>query len=166
MNCLPTYLRTLLIGSADVTKRARRLNIDITVWAGKRQSRLLTGKPAVHGDDAVAALDKELVELYRARPELGSECSDSDRTGIRKKQNGQHEQLSTNKCGFLFMVYTYIFLVRCPTRHHSIHFPATKTTTHRAQSVTIILASELVFVFVGQLFLWLTVPFHALTLAP
>lgn len=36
----------------------------------------------MHGDDAVAALDNELVELYRARPELGSECSDSDKTGI------------------------------------------------------------------------------------
>lgn len=42
----------------------------------------LTGTPAVHGDVAVAALDSELVELYRARPELGNDGSlrDSDET--------------------------------------------------------------------------------------
>lgn len=34
----------------------------------KVKSDELTGMPAVHGDDAVAALDSELVELYRARP--------------------------------------------------------------------------------------------------
>lgn len=46
----------------------------------------LTGTPA-QGDVAVAALDSELVELYRARPELDSEGSlrDSDETANKKK---------------------------------------------------------------------------------
>lgn len=33
------------------------------------QSMGLTGMPAVHGDDAVAALDNELVDPYRTRPD-------------------------------------------------------------------------------------------------
>lgn len=49
---------------------------------GKNINPSLTGTPAVQGDVAVAALDSELVELYRARPELGNEGSlrDSDET--------------------------------------------------------------------------------------
>lgn len=49
----------------------------------KKYKASLTGIPAVQGDVAVAALDRELVELYRARPELGNEGSlrDSDETG-------------------------------------------------------------------------------------
>ncbi len=48
----------------------------------------LTGTPAVQGDVAVAALDSELVELYRARPELGNDGSlrDSDETEEYEKK--------------------------------------------------------------------------------
>lgn len=45
--------------------------------------------PAAHGDDAVAALDKELVELYRGRLVLGSDdgsLSDSDETEQKKNE--------------------------------------------------------------------------------
>lgn len=69
------------------------------VWRGKEKKQIislswnermsqteLTGTPAVHGDVAVAALDNELVELYRARPELGNDGSlrDSDETANEK----------------------------------------------------------------------------------
>lgn len=42
----------------------------------------------MQGDVAVAALDNELVELYRARPELGNEGSlrDSDETERRDNE--------------------------------------------------------------------------------
>lgn len=38
-----------------------------------REKNLFTGTPAVQGDDAVAALDKELVDPYRLR--LGNDVS-------------------------------------------------------------------------------------------
>lgn len=43
---------------------------------------IFTGIPAVHGDEAVAALDNELVELYRARPDtdIDGSLSVSDET--------------------------------------------------------------------------------------
>lgn len=50
----------------------------------------LTGIPAVQGDVAVAALDSELVELYRARPELGNEGSLRDSDETEKKQITKH----------------------------------------------------------------------------
>lgn len=43
-------------------------------------SIVLTGMPAVHGDEAVAALDNELVEPYLARPDNDCSLIDSDDT--------------------------------------------------------------------------------------
>lgn len=40
----------------------------------------LTGTPAAHGDDAVAALDSELVEPYLTRPDKDCSLNDSDGT--------------------------------------------------------------------------------------
>lgn len=44
----------------------------------------LTGIPAVHGDEAVAALDNELVEPYLARPDNDCSLIDSDDTAAKK----------------------------------------------------------------------------------
>lgn len=45
----------------------------------------LTGTPAAHGDDAVAALDIELVEPYLTRPDKDCSLNDSDGTEISEK---------------------------------------------------------------------------------
>lgn len=50
---------------------------------------LITGIRAVHGDDAVAALDNELVDPYRVRPDSDCSLSDSDVT-----ENGRIERKS------------------------------------------------------------------------
>lgn len=45
--------------------------IELERWLGidSRSRRLLTGIPAVHGEEAVAALDNELVDPYLTRPD-------------------------------------------------------------------------------------------------
>lgn len=45
----------------------------------------LTGTTAAHGDDAVAPLDSELVELYLIRPD--KDCSLNDSDGTEKRKN-------------------------------------------------------------------------------
>lgn len=44
----------------------------------------LTGTPAAHGDDAVAALDNELVEPYLTRPDNDCSLKVSDGTENRR----------------------------------------------------------------------------------
>lgn len=59
----------------------------IIVWSifeWKLNRKIFTGAPGVHGDDAVAALDNELVDPYLLRPGKEVSLNVSDGTTVRE----------------------------------------------------------------------------------
>lgn len=59
----------------------------------------LTGTPAAHGEDAVAALDSELVEPYLTR--LGNSCSLNDSDGTKGSNKKRRRRKKPIKITFI-----------------------------------------------------------------
>ena len=76
---------------------------------------ILTGTPAAHGEDAVAALDSELVEPYLTR--LGNECSlnDSDGTVTIKSM------VSFRLVFYFKFIFIFIEFIRSDKKCRNIH---------------------------------------------
>lgn len=86
--------------------------------------KLLTGTPAAHGDDAVAALESELVEPYLTR--LGNECSLNDSDGTvnsKKKKKKEKFRISYNTSNTFEIHLKYDFYL-FPECRCFLHRPA------------------------------------------
>lgn len=143
----------------------------------KKIAFILTGIPAAHGEDAVAALDSELVEPYRTR--LGNDCSlnDSDGTLINKTNSFNLEspsifhdfsfffKLSNSPCCFSIFLKLWEFgeIYLFPECRCFLHRPAIELYYAIYPCAWKIVVATAQVSLAWQSFLWPNVPFHVHT---